>query len=88
MKCSRLAARRDALWRAYLDERLKSPNAPEAEIAQNMFAKGGRAYGNSPTAVAAQMAKIKADRNAPSLISSGAGHPRKRGRPKKTAHPI
>jgi hypothetical protein len=42
------AARRDALWCAYQYEKSKSPNAPEAEIAQDLFAKGGRAYGNSP----------------------------------------
>jgi hypothetical protein len=82
-----LATRRDALWRAYQDERMKSPNATEAEIAQSLFAKGGRKYGNSPAAVAAHVAKIKANMNAPSPLAR-AGRPQKRGRPKKTVNPI
>jgi hypothetical protein len=83
-----LADRSDTLWRAYQDERVKSLSATEAEIAQSLFAKGGRKYGNSPTAVAAHVAKIKAKMNAPSLLAR-AGRPRKLGRPKKkTANPI
>jgi hypothetical protein len=82
-----LATRRDALWRAYEDERVKSPNSTKAEIARSLFAKGGRKYGNSSTAVAAQIAKIKTNMNAPSLLAR-AGRPRKPGRPKKTLNPI
>jgi hypothetical protein len=82
-----LAARREALWRAYQDERSKSPTATEAEIAQRLFAKAGRTYGNSPAAIAAHIAKIKSNENAPSLLAR-AGRPRKCGRPKKTVNPI
>ena len=81
-----LSDRRVALWCAYEDEKLKLPNATDAEIARNLYAKGGRTYGNSPTAVAAQIAKMKALRNA-NLLMGGAGRSRKRGRPKKMANP-
>jgi hypothetical protein len=82
-----LAARRYALWSAYEDEKSKSPNATDAEIAQRLFGSGGQTYGASATAIAAHIAKLKAILGGGSLISS-AGRPRKRGRPKKTAIPI
>jgi hypothetical protein len=82
-----LAARGEALWHAYEEEKRKSLTATDAEIAQRLFAKGARKYGNSPTAVAAHIAKIKTNKNAPSLLAR-AGRPRNRGRPKKTVNPI
>ncbi len=82
-----LAARRDALWQAYQDEKAKSPNATEAEIARSLFDEGGRKYGNSPAAIAARIAKIKAKQNAATLLARF-GRPPKRGRPKKTLNQI
>jgi hypothetical protein len=80
----KLAERRDALWAAYLGAKLALPGNTEAEIAEYLFAKGGRKYGNSASAIESQVMAIKAKRNVPSLLSA-AGHPTKRGRPKKSA---
>jgi hypothetical protein len=83
----RLAARRAALWQAYQEEKTKSPEATDKEIAGRLHAKDSRAYGNSPSGIAARIAKIKVDQNAPSLLAK-AGYPRRRGRPKKSINPI
>jgi hypothetical protein len=82
-----LQERRSALWRAYCDEKARSPGATIEQIAERLWARAGRKFGNSPKAIAAHVAKMKLGRNRPSLLDVAA-RPRTRGRPKKTANAI
>jgi hypothetical protein len=82
-----LRERRNVLWRAYWEEKARSPGATDKEVADLLWARSGRKFGNSCDAIVGHIAKMKSDRNRPTLLEM-AERPRTRGRPKKTVNTI
>jgi hypothetical protein len=72
------STRRAVLWLAYQKEMATSPTAKDKDIAAHLHATDPKKYGNSPTAIAAQIAALKRD-DLPLLRRIG----RKRGRQPK-----